>query len=410
MILIHLLTLWLPVWWPGLILGVVVAAYSAYWAISMGYGLVKVAAKGDPPDPRDPEDLPYISIIIPARDEAGVLPRTVSALESLRYPRDRMEVIFAEDGSRDNTLEILRSLASGRSWMKVRHVEGAGSKAAAMNRVLEEAKGDLIYVLDADAIPEPDALIKVASLYKSGAKAIVGRYAVANAGESAVSRMVVLEELAWHVMCEGRSWLSLPCPPPAGSNYAVDRELLIRIGGFREGALAEDAMLVSSLVRAGVRPKYSGVVALVSAPTTLRGLFRQRVRWYRGYLEAMAESLRGLRRSADKAGMLDVALLFSSPAFAALGLADLVANAWMAPWAAMAAAGAAAATLALWAYMRYLGGYYGRSSGVAAFLVPYALLTSAISAVAVALHVVRARKTWHREAHSPRVDRAWHLE
>ncbi len=388
-------------------LGVILAAYSAYWATILGFGAAEVVRRrfsGDP-DPAPPGGpLPFISVIIPARDEANVVERTVRALDALRYPRDRMEVIFAEDGSSDGTLEVLQSLASTRGWMRVRHLEGAGSKAAAINRVLPEARGDLIYVLDADAIPEPDSLAKIAGLYASGVKAMVGRYAVANAGESAVSRMVFLEEVAWRFMCEGRSKLSLPCPPPAGANYAVDRELLLRVGGLREGALAEDAALTASLVAEGVRPAYSGVLAMVSAPTTLGALFRQRIRWYRGYLEALAAALRSLRSSRDRLGTLDLAALFSSPIFAALGLVNLLVDAWLTPWAAALLAGMGLATLALWAYLRYVEGYRGWVARSALLLVPYSALISLMAMASVLMHAGRARKVWYRDRHSARVD------
>ncbi|BBE41945.1 glycosyltransferase [Conexivisphaera calida] len=397
-------------WWPGIALGAVLTAYSMYWAVTMGSGVIRVIRRRlsrdpDPdPDPPDPSSAPFISVIIPARDEENVVRRTVRALDELRYPRDRMEVIFAEDGSSDGTLEVLQSLASTRDWMRVRHLEGAGSKAAAVNRVLREARGDLIYVLDADSIPEPDSLSKIAGLYASGVRAMAGRYAVANAGESTVSRMVLLEEIAWRFMCEGRSRLSLPCPPPAGSNYAVDRRLLLEVGGLREGALAEDAMLASSLVAAGVRPAYSGVVAMVSAPTTLRALFRQRIRWYRGYLEALASSVRSIRSSRDRRGMIDLAMLFSSPVFAMLGLVNIAINAWIIPWTAALLIGMGVATLALWAYLRYVEGYRGRNDRAALLMVPYGLLMSAISTVSVIMHALRARKVWYRDRHSPHVD------
>lgn len=391
-------------WWPGIALGAVLSLYSIYWALSLTYGVLKVTFSRDSADPIDPPDLPRISVVIPARDEAEVVGRTVQALDDVSYPRDKLEVIFVEDGSTDGTLDILRSFASTREWMRVYHVEGSGGKAAAINFALGISSGDLIYVLDADSIPERDSLLRIAGIYSTGAKAMAGRYAVANAGESVVSRMVILEELVWRFMCEGRSWLHMPCPPPAGANYAVDRKLLLEIGGLKEGSLAEDAALASALVGAGVRPVYSGVVAMVSAPTTLRGLFAQRIRWYRGYLEAMADSVRRLRSSRDRLGTFDLVLLFSSPVFAMLGLINIALNAWIAPWIELFLAGLAAATLALWAYMKYLGGYYGRESGAAWLAIPYSIILSIISSAAVLMHAARAKRSWNKGRHSSYVD------
>jgi cellulose synthase/poly-beta-1,6-N-acetylglucosamine synthase-like glycosyltransferase len=57
-------------------------------------------------------ELPFISIIVPVKNEARVVGRLLSALEGLDYPRDRREFIVVEDGSEDGSLEICERFSS----------------------------------------------------------------------------------------------------------------------------------------------------------------------------------------------------------------------------------------------------------------------------------------------------------
>lgn len=392
----------------SMVLGTLLSLYSIYWGLTIVTGGIEVLGDGKD-DPPEPGAFPTISVAVAVRNEEDVVGRLVGALERLEYPKDKFEAVFVEDGSTDRTLEKLRELASSRSWMHIYHLRKAGSKAAALNRVMNRLKGDLIYVVDADTIPEEKALLKIAKMYSSGSRAMAGYYRILNAREGFVPRMIVFEEFLWRLMCAGRSRLGLACPLP-GFNFAIERRFLMDLGGFKEGVLAEDAELTVRLASMGVRPAFFDGYVWLSAPASMRGLFKQRIRWYRGYLDSLLSNARRLV-SAPLKHSLDMTLLFSSPIFTLLGLVNIV----LAPLALQAlitpplavlfAVAAALIVLSAFSYaMRRAGGYYARDSMFTPMIIPYGLLLTAAATIAVFKHLFRSKRVWERTKHSTYVD------
>lgn len=111
--------------------------------------------------PVEQAPLPFISFIVAAYNEEGVIGEKIANTRSLEYPADRIEYIFITDGSTDQTAAIV-AVATGIRGM---HVPERRGKSAAMNRAVETAKGDVLIFSDANTTLNPDALLKIARHY-----------------------------------------------------------------------------------------------------------------------------------------------------------------------------------------------------------------------------------------------------
>jgi len=100
-------------------------------------------------------DQPLISAIVPVYNGAGFLKDAVDAILGQRYPR--IEIIVVDDGSTDNIDEVVASLPVEVRYFKQRN----GGAAAARNRGIKEAAGDLIAFLDVDDIWPENNLISL---------------------------------------------------------------------------------------------------------------------------------------------------------------------------------------------------------------------------------------------------------
>lgn len=107
-----------------------------------------------------------ISLVVPCYNEEQSLPyfwkETTAVMRQMDYLD--FEVIFVDDGSRDKTLEVLRSLAASDSRVKYLSFSRNFGKEAAMYAGLEHAKGDYAAVMDAD-LQDPPALL--AEMYRA---------------------------------------------------------------------------------------------------------------------------------------------------------------------------------------------------------------------------------------------------
>lgn len=111
-----------------------------------------------------------LSVAIPAFNRSAALHWTLLALADQTFPPDSFEVIVAVDGSTDDTVEMLKSVqvpyALSFSW-----AERAGT-AAARNRALAQAKGEVVVSLDDDIVADPDLLSAHAALHNRQSDAV----------------------------------------------------------------------------------------------------------------------------------------------------------------------------------------------------------------------------------------------
>lgn len=104
-------------------------------------------------------ELPGVTMIVPASNEAARIARKVANTAALRYPPDRLQVLFVSDGSTDDTAEIVRRLATPA--MTLVELPVRRGKAAGLNAGLERAANEILVFSDASIDLEPDALEQI---------------------------------------------------------------------------------------------------------------------------------------------------------------------------------------------------------------------------------------------------------
>ena len=105
-----------------------------------------------------------VSVIVPAFNEEVNAVRTVQSLLQQDYPN--MEVIFVDDGSKDNTFVNVSNEYSGNDIVKV-FTKPNGGKASALNFGIEKAVGEYVVCIDADTQLKPDAVSQLMRKFTS---------------------------------------------------------------------------------------------------------------------------------------------------------------------------------------------------------------------------------------------------
>ena len=267
---------------------------------------------------------PRVAILAPAHNEAATVAESVRALLTMHYPN--LEVVIANDGSSDETLEVLTrefhlvpihpiyrrvvptSTVRGlyRSTLHPDLVvvdKDQGGKADALNAALNVASAELVCAIDADTVIEPDALqllvrpfIDREDVLAAGATVRVangsdvrgGRVRSVHAPRRPLAGFQAVEYLRAFLF--GRvGWNRL------GGNLVISgafglfrRAALLDAGGYGH-VIAEDMELVARLRRrsyeAGTPHRVEFIpdpVAWTEVPERIRTLARQRDRWHRG--------------------------------------------------------------------------------------------------------------------------------
>jgi glycosyltransferase involved in cell wall biosynthesis len=118
--------------------------------------------------------LPMISVVIPARNEARSIAGCLDAILAQRYPRDLLEILVVDGGSRDTTTEIVRRYASRDS--RVRLLDNpSGAIPAGLNIGIRNARGTVIARVDARSRLREDYLeTGIRLLMETGASNVGG--------------------------------------------------------------------------------------------------------------------------------------------------------------------------------------------------------------------------------------------
>ena len=235
--------------------------------------------------PALPAEPPLQSVLIPAHNEAKVIAETVRHILASDYPN--LEVIVVDDGSKDDTAEVVRTAFA--SDPRVRLISMAnGGKAAALNRGLAEARGNLVVALDADTYFPSDSIGKLVRWFEDPEVGAVAGNAKVGNRVNVITRWQALEYITSQSL-ERRMLASLGCITVVpGAIGAWRREVLHRLGGFPSDTLAEDQDLTISLLKAGYHVLYdSTALAWTEAPDTVSGLIKQRFRWAFGTLQCL---------------------------------------------------------------------------------------------------------------------------
>lgn len=160
------------------------------------------------------ENLPSVSVLIPARDEAKVIGRLLQRMTELTYPKEKMQVIVIDDASSDGTGRIANEYSRQYRFIEVLHrdsVTGGKGKSSAMNSGFRLSTGEIIFCFDADYYPQKGILEKLTREFvdpKVGA--VQGRVVVLNEPQNIVTRLVALERIGgYRVDQEARDDLGL---------------------------------------------------------------------------------------------------------------------------------------------------------------------------------------------------------
>ncbi len=228
--------------------------------------------------------LPSVTIIVPAFNEQGRIKRTVDSLLNLNYPKHLLDIILVDDGSKDNTWSEMQTYTSSRV---VAFKKKNGGKASALNFGIAKAKGEIIISMDADSYADKNALINMVGYFDNPNCMAVAPSMKISDPKTLLQKLQFVEYLFGVFLRKASSYLDCIHVTP-GPFSAYRKSFFEKHGGYEEGNLTEDleiAMRIQSLnYKIDTATK---AYSYTPGPSQFGSLFRQRVRWYLGFMNNM---------------------------------------------------------------------------------------------------------------------------
>lgn len=250
--------------------------------------------------PDDPSYDPTVTVIVPAFNEERVIVASVRRLLESDYPN--IEVIVADDGSKDATSPVVAEAFAGEPKVKLLTLVNGG-KASAINRALTHASGEIVVAVDADTLFETTCIGRLVRWFADERIGAVAGNAKVGNRVNLVTRWQAVEYVtAQNVERRALSRFDAIMVVP-GAVGAWRRAALDEVGGYPEDTLAEDQDLTIAIQRRGWKVAYDEhAVAWTEAPESFRALAKQRYRWSYGTLQCLWKH-RGLLKDGRPSGL-----------------------------------------------------------------------------------------------------------
>ena len=251
------------------------------------------------------KEWPLVTVQLPLYNERDVVERILEACSRLDYPEGRWSIQVLDDSTDDTSDRVSRALLDLQNdGLEVAHVRRArrdGFKAGALQGGLQEVRGDLVAVLDADFVPEPDFLKRLVPHFTGSVSMVQARWVYLNEGEGWLTRAQAVL-LDGHFVVEqaararlGR-WFNFNGTAGVWSRAAIERA-----GGWSGDTLTEDLDLSYRAQMKGCRFVYvSDYGVPCELPADMNAFKTQQSRWAKGSVQTLRKLLwQGLSSGAS---------------------------------------------------------------------------------------------------------------
>lgn len=219
---------------------------------------------------------PDVSIIIPAYNEESLIADCLNSLFNQDYQKDRYEIIVVNDGSTDQTKNIVEKYTLKYSNLILIN-KNNGGKASAQNLGLKYVRGKYVLITDSDAIVEKKWISKMVNdLVKYDI--VIGSY-------YSKENYKLLEKIQNSHYLIKFKYGGLKGRPSMGVNNGFHKSVIKSIGNFDESKTSVTADFIKRAEKNGLKIHFDpNIVVLTKCTTNIRGFLRQKLRWNEGSL------------------------------------------------------------------------------------------------------------------------------
>ncbi|RRD49147.1 glycosyltransferase family 2 protein [Arachnia propionica] len=223
-----------------------------------------------------------VSVIIPAYNEGVVLHASVASVLDSGY--SNLQVIVVNDGSTDNTWEIMQAFAADPRVVLINKPNGG--KGSALNAGIDVADGEVLLFVDADGLFTKTTIPRLLAGFRHhNVGAVCGNDQPINVTGPLTRLLALMTHVGTGLTRRALALLGI-LPIVSGNSGAFLARVVREVGGFRTDTLGEDLELTWRVQFAGYDVEFAPrALVLAEVPSTLRGLWKQRVRWQRGLIQ-----------------------------------------------------------------------------------------------------------------------------
>lgn len=227
--------------------------------------------------------MPSVSVIVPVWNEETTVLKTIFSILNLNYPKNKLSIFIVDDGSTDNTWKVIQRFSKNKQITLLRKENGG--KHTALNYALEFVNSDLVGCLDADSFVHPEALNKIVAQF-SDPEVMAVTPSVKIFEPKGLLGLIQKAEYMFGIFLRRVFYFLDAIYITPGPFSIFRREVFQKIGGYKHAHSTEDMEIAMRMQKNGMKigNAYNAFIYTI-APTTLKTLIKQRLRWVYGFIK-----------------------------------------------------------------------------------------------------------------------------
>jgi cellulose synthase/poly-beta-1,6-N-acetylglucosamine synthase-like glycosyltransferase len=224
-----------------------------------------------------------VTIVVSCWNEEKTVYNTVISLLNLNYPKDKLKIFLVDDGSTDNTWNIIRQFEN-YSNIKIFHKKNEG-KYTALNLGLEHLETEFFGGLDADSFADPESLVRLMSYFEKDPSIMAVAPSVTVYNPKNFIQNV--QEVEYHMGVYTKKMLGFlgAINVTPGPLTIFRRRVFDDLGHYRHGHNTEDMEIAYRMQKNGYKIEHcNDAYVYTNVPLTIKTLYRQRLRWIYGFI------------------------------------------------------------------------------------------------------------------------------
>ncbi len=229
------------------------------------------------------ETYPSVTITVPCWNEENTVEKTVNSLLNLNYPKDKLQIFLIDDGSTDNTWNVINKFKDYPN-IKVFHKENGG-KFTALNLGLQYTETDFFGGLDADSFAEPESLVRIMSFFEKDSNTMAVAPSVIISNSKNIFKKAQKAEYNMGVYFKKMLCFLGAINVTPGPMTIFKKKVFDDLGGYCHGHNTEDMEIAYRMQKNNYKIEHcNDAYVYTNTPGTTKKLYKQRLRWIYGFI------------------------------------------------------------------------------------------------------------------------------
>lgn len=226
---------------------------------------------------------PKVTIVIPCWNEESTVEKTVLSLLALNYPQDKLNIFIVDDGSTDNTWNVISKFAESSNISVFRKENGG--KYTALNFGLDNSDTEFFGCLDADSFVHPESLVRIMSYFAKDKDSMAVAPSVVVGSTTNVIQEAQKAEYHMGVYTKKMLGFLGAINVTPGPLTIFRRKVFTDLGPYRHGHNTEDMEIAYRMQKNDYKIEHcNDAYVYTNTPGTVKKLYRQRLRWIYGFI------------------------------------------------------------------------------------------------------------------------------